>query len=378
MIEIIELAEPDKFKLIIDGVEYSAEQGMHIQRMTAEDGNSNEAQRFFIYTFNDESIQVLSSQRLSDLPKVIEQLQIGNRLRLFPSDIRTNVALIRDASGFFKLRLINIFEVENWKRPWSVAEYMAAAKLIVDQEKELGLRWDGDADIIFDTGFSLLTAVAEDMSSTIEGTALSYNDVVQRLHELTVDSLQAKLPRESVVMQFDFPEEVRVPCEQYLLYFAQFLRDLGVSADTALTHEAGQVLFTVTPEDKEQALDNIRAALEVYLHLPSSPVSDAGRDEIVILRLNSELQSLQSKLSLARAEIQMREVAIQLQKVTIAQLTGEVVVQSIKDVTPKPKDKEKEELLGDIVSLVPIKGKGFEVNLPELLRKLKQLFKKEE
>ena len=177
---------------------------------------------------------------------------------------------------------------------------------------------------------------------------------------------------------FNFPEEVRVPCEQYLLYFAQFLRDLGVNADTALTHEAGQVLFTVTPEDKEQALDKIRATLEVYLHLPSSPVSDTGGNEIAVLRLNSELQSLQSKLSLARAEIQMKDAAIQLQKVTIAQLTGEVVFESLKDVTPKPKDKDKEELLGDIVSLVPIKGKGFEVNLPELLRKLKQLFKKEE
>jgi hypothetical protein len=219
---------------------------------------------------------------------------------------------------------------------------------------------------------------AGDAKLTIDETVQNSTGLVRQIHELTEASLRAKLQEDSVVLKFDFPEEVRVPCEQYLLYFAQFLRDLGVQADTALIHEAGQALFTVTPEDKEQALDNIRAALDVYLHLPSSPVSDAGGNDIAVLRLNSELQSLQSKLSLARAELQMKDAAIQLQRVTIAQLTGEIVFESLKNVTPTPKDKDKEELLGDIVSLVPLKGKGFEVNLPELLRKLKQLFKREE
>src|SRR5207248_1798988 len=77
----------------------------------------------------------------------------------------------------------------------------------------------------------------------------------------------------SVVMSFDFPEEIKVPCEQYLIYFAQFLKDLGVEANTSLTHEAGQVLYTVTPINKHQALDKIYQALNVYLHLSSSPVS---------------------------------------------------------------------------------------------------------
>ena len=48
---------------------------------------------------------------------------------------------------------------------------------------------------------------------------------------------------------FEFPDAVRVPCEQYLLYFAQFLRDLGVEASSELRHEVGMVLFSVTPTD---------------------------------------------------------------------------------------------------------------------------------
>ncbi|HYJ88718.1 MAG TPA: hypothetical protein VEW46_21810 [Pyrinomonadaceae bacterium] len=59
---------------------------------------------------------------------------------------------------------------------------------------------------------------------------------------------------DSVSALFEFPEEVRLPCEQYLQYFAEFLRDLGVNANTSLVQQAGQVLFTVTPTDQEQAL----------------------------------------------------------------------------------------------------------------------------
>jgi hypothetical protein len=33
---------------------------------------------------------------------------------------------------------------------------------------------------------------------------------------------------------FDFPEPVKVPCQQYLLYFVQFLKDVGVEATAEL------------------------------------------------------------------------------------------------------------------------------------------------
>jgi hypothetical protein len=42
-------------------------------------------------------------------------------------------------------------------------------------------------------------------------------------------------------------------------------------------------------------------------------------------------------------------------------------------VTPTPKDKE--ELIKDTLSLIPYQGKGFEVNLPEIFRRLKRLFR---
>jgi CheY-like chemotaxis protein len=185
---------------------------------------------------------------------------------------------------------------------------------------------------------------------------------------------------ESVAVLFDFPEEVRVPCEQYLLYFGQFLRDLGVQSTSDLSHEAGQVLFTVTPTDSHTALDKVRAALNVYLRLPSSPVSDAGDDGIAVQRLESTVLRLQGDLRLASAELQAKNMTIQAQQLIIQTqkgfLNGEIVFGSIKDVTPSTDDKEK--LLGGIVALATYKEKGVEVNLAELYRKLKGVFKNKE
>jgi DNA-binding response OmpR family regulator len=182
---------------------------------------------------------------------------------------------------------------------------------------------------------------------------------------------------DSVAVKFDFPEEVRVPCEQYLLYFGQFLRDLGVQATSDLSHEAGQVLFTVKPTDPRTALDKIRAALEVYLRLPTSPVSDPTHNEIAVQRLEASVLRLQSDLRLASAELQAKNTTVEAQQLIIQTqkglLSGEFVFDFIKDITPKADDKE--ELIGGIVSLTTYKEKGVEVNLAELYRKLKGLFK---
>ncbi len=49
----------------------------------------------------------------------------------------------------------------------------------------------------------------------------------------------------SVTFNLDVPEAFRVPCEQYLMYFVQFLHNFGVEVEADLKHSAGEVLFTL-------------------------------------------------------------------------------------------------------------------------------------
>jgi hypothetical protein len=50
----------------------------------------------------------------------------------------------------------------------------------------------------------------------------------------------------------------------------------------------------------------------------------------------------------------------------------------MKDITPRPKDKDKEYLFGGIVVIKKYEGKGFDIDFSELFRKLRDLFKKKE
>jgi hypothetical protein len=78
---------------------------------------------------------------------------------------------------------------------------------------------------------------------TIGGEVKRTLPVVQGICDEVIKRLQTRLGADSITTAFDFPDEVKVPCEQYLVYFVQFLRDIGVEATSDLQHYAGRVLF---------------------------------------------------------------------------------------------------------------------------------------
>jgi hypothetical protein len=207
--------------------------------------------------------------------------------------------------------------------------------------------------------------------------------IVREVHSEVLNQLLSRLNSRSVVASFkDFPKEVRTYCEQYLMYFIQFLQDLGVDATSELKHEAGQVLFTVTPSNEHEALDKIRTALNVYLHLPSSPLGNEVSTDIAVNRLESAVLRLQSDLRLAAAELQAKNATIEAQQLTInvqkSLLNGEIRTGAFKDVTPKQKDEDREEFFDGAAALTVLKKEGYELNLPKIYRRLKELFTEKE
>ena len=145
-------------------------------------------------------------------------------------------------------------------------------------------------------------------------------------------------------------------------------------ATAELQHYAGDVLFAVTPTDKNEALDRIRTALETYLRLPINNFS-GGETNIAMQRLASNIYHLRSQLALAQAVLEAKDATIQAQQVAITQhqrqLGGEVIVNSMKQESSKS---ETEEVFDGMAEITKYEGKGFAVNLPEIYRRLKQLF----
>jgi hypothetical protein len=281
----------------------------------------------------------------------------------------TDFSITQDEDGvqlYCALTLVS----ENWETPLSRAEFLVELYRRLIRHYEVTIFENSRDTGSRNNGLSIRHTVKH-TESTIGAEISMHREQLRKILDRTVSHI-AGTSRESLAVFFDFPESIKVACEQYLLYFGQFLNDLGVSATTSLTHETGQVLFTVTPSSREEALDKIRQALDLYLELASSPISDSKDESIAVQRLESSVLRLRSDLKLAAAELQAKDATIKAQNLMIGILNGEVLIDAVTDVSPKPEDKE--DVIPGVVSLSTYKEKGLEIHLGEVFRRLKRFF----
>jgi hypothetical protein len=331
----------------------------------------------------------LANSRFSDIPDKVTYFEVKLESELFSrwrlitggeeARIKTPQTLhyIDDISPghFYYTYSITFFfslDVNNWRGQYTPQNYADEINRYFANNSDVYVYFNDLTEYRFNLEFRVTSP-----NSIITDEILLCRNTIRKFLDEFESNITSTSTTNSIVTSFNFPEEVAVSCEQYLLYFIQFLRDLGVEASSELKHKAGEVLFTVTPTDERDALDKIQEALSMYLELPFSPISNTS-NEIAIQRLESSVLRLQSELKLAEAEKQAKDIAIEGQRFIIevqkSLLKGEVIGGALKDVTPKVDDKEN--ILGGTVALTKI-GKGVELNLAETYRKLKRLLKGE-
>ena len=199
---------------------------------------------------------------------------------------------------------------------------------------------------------------------------------LQQVHEAALQSLADNARSDLITTLFEFPEELKTSCKQYLMYFGQFLADLGINANTSIKEDANRVLFTVIPDDGAAALEKIKEALEIFLNAPDSMdmngMMSGNQNDIAVMQWQANMFHLKSQLALAHALIQTKEATIQALNLSNYQLQ-ELVSKSNKQINAGKN--EEEEIMGGIASIKKYEGKGFSINLPEILRRLKRRLK---
>jgi len=217
-----------------------------------------------------------------------------------------------------------IFEIQpksaDWNLPFSINSYTAKFLDIWEKKSKTycDIKFRSEPyDVSIEISYS-----AENRKTTIfketDKTGLEIKDC----HFQTVDTLLND--SRGLLTFFHFPEDLKTPCEQYLLYFAQFLQDLGINATSNLKDEAGKVLFSVTPTDDTEALDKIREALAVYLNLPASPI--VYDESFAAMRLQQQVENLQHSQKMAVREIRSAERELRLAQ-TVIEHQDKIIVQ---------------------------------------------------
>jgi hypothetical protein len=270
------------------------------------------------------------------------------------------------------------FDYDNWKQLWSMPEHGQEFRSVINAKCLMDYEWERwyDNDIL--NGF-VVSFKIQNPNIPIQTELEEVLSVLEQIHEQTITNLTLKAQSNAIVVKFNFSDEVKVACEQYLLYFVQFLHDIGIEATAELKEQAESVLFSVTPKNKEEALENIKIALGIYLRLPSNPtlnVPTFSESNIEVQRLAANIYHLQGQLALASALIQQKELLIQQQKSLIEQQlrSSDILIQSIQE--DKEQKEDKESLVGDVVSIKKFNWEFVELDLPTLLRQLKTNFKR--
>lgn len=265
---------------------------------------------YYIISKTRNSLQQLADLTLNDLRTAgVESIKLTNWVRWEGFDI--SVSFGRD----FKSRREVTFEVEfepdlaNWKFPYSYNDYYENFNLIWQSQYRLN---DDEKLMIGGTQIRfmpIVKALLNDLSlrEEIENNIKQFAEI----HIKTISQLKELQFENSLLASFNFPDSLKTSCEQYLLYFAQFLKDLGVNATSDLKEETGKVLFSVTPTDENQALDKIREALAIYLNLPNSPI--VYDDSFAAMRLQQQIENLQHSQRMAARELQFSEKLIAVQ-----------------------------------------------------------------
>jgi hypothetical protein len=223
-------------------------------------------------------------------------------------------------------------------------------------------------------------------SLTVEIRGILETESAQKYIELSMPILKEVLTRATKELDdlhsldiystyFKFPEEFKIACKQYLMYFAQFLLDLGISVKTELKDTKAGTFFSVIPEDKNQAIVDIKELLIEYLNAPylildEDSMLPNNSSELAVIQFQANLYHLKSQLAFANSQVELKQAIIEAKSASIQSLN--LINYQLSEKIEKSSKKDEESLIGGVVSVTEIEKSGLKINLPEILRRLKR------
>ncbi|MCR6655604.1 MAG: hypothetical protein NVV63_07255 [Opitutus sp.] len=266
----------------------------------------------------------------------------------------------------FELR----FDFENWSEQWSIADYGAEVIRSGADMWNSGVTVE-QKDELVSNGIAVKFPLPE--SGSIKRYIQSCLERVHELHRATEASLNEAAAAGSVVIRLNIPDAIRVPCEQYLLYFAEFLKDIGIHAIASINHDHNATLLSIIPANKNEALEKIRQALGAYLEIPSiadHQIPPAG--DLVAQKLWSNIQHLRGQLALSAAIIEAKDATIRAERAKSTTMNLQAFLPAANNERSEGEDEEK--ALGGILIFKKADTKiGVAISLAEIVRKFRKV-----
>lgn len=255
---------------------------------------------------------------------------------------------------------------EEWERPYSIKKFSEELKKIAETDSTFQCQYFCDEEFVTN-GFGLSFRI-NDNKLVLEDIIGSKLDIIEECIMNIHVSILNQLDNEILSVYFRFPEEIKSACNQYLIYFGQFLSDMGIEARTEVKEEVEGTLFRVLPNSQSDAIENIKNALDIYIGATSKEgyqiISTSDSYDVSIAQWKANILHLKSQLMLAESVLQMKDATIESLKLSNFQYNKLLEAQS--------KSIDQEKIVGGLVKIKEYDGNGFSIDLPSIIRKLKR------
>jgi len=320
---------------------------------------------------NEKVIDLVTKNSFVEVGEVLSNCSFGMEVWWWENYIDLDVYCNEYYGSKFPAVKINL-QLENWEhwaRPWSMSSLAKQIELTVAELKNGAIEYWQEAESILN-GFGIIYYPSNGtliIKSEIDYALAVLKEVVDATNKILLESID----NEAVLTYFQFPEEIKTTCKQYLIYFTQFIADMGILVDTELKEELNHTLFKIIPKDKDESLEKIREALNIYLNAPNDKEFQAQvskQTDIAAKQWEANCYHLKSQLILASSVIQMKEATIET-----LQLSNYQYKQLLESHSSK-KESEETEIIKGIVAVKKYEGKVFVIDLPEIFKRLKRVF----
>ncbi len=225
----------------------------------------------YAHFYKEEVANILISHTFYEVGEYFSSFSFNKGLDWWNDGIEYTI----DCKKYFQERIpkirINLdVDVERWSKVWSILEFSKEFQETVEIYNNKNIKYysmDEDESVL--NGFGIECCI-ESLSNPIKTEADQLENILKEIVNVTIKRLISKINNNSIVTYFQFPDEIKTVCCQYLIYFTQFIADIGIEVSTELKEEANQILFRVIPKNQEDALSKIQEALSIYLNAPTN------------------------------------------------------------------------------------------------------------
>lgn len=202
-----------------------------------------------------------------------------------------------------------LFQWDTWVNPYNIKDYIQE---LTNEFNKNGIINEFDDNYSEGVGISYtlesISGIKELCETNQKIITKCVKNATERCLERTKESVLVKV--------FDFPEHYKTACTQYMVWFGDFLKTLGMSAEVSIENSDGKTTLLVNSE--YQFKERLEQALYTYLSLPDSeicPVDTSNIESKVNYQMMvSQVQNLKTQIELKESIIEMKNATIEATK----------------------------------------------------------------